>query len=127
MGTQQLLMIVLGVIIVGVAIVVGINMFSQGAVNAESDRLVQEVNVVGSNAAAYWRKPTQMGGGGRDFTGVTLSDLGAQDSTANTKLAITSTDVLISITAEGLSEHVIVTADINEDGVVGGTVAITKP
>ena len=127
MGTQQLLMIVLGVIIVGVAIVVGINMFSAGAVNAESDRLVQEVNVVGSNAAAYWRKPTQMGGGGRIFTGVTLNDLGAQDTTANTILALTSTAALIKLTATGRSEDVIVTADINEDGVVGGTVVITKP
>jgi len=126
MGQQQLLLIVLGVIIVGVAIVVGINMFSQGAINAEADRLVQEVNSVGSNAAAYWRKPVQMGGGGRTFTGVTLSDLGAQDTTANTILTLTSTDVLISLTATGRSEGVTVEADINENGVVGSP-TITKP
>jgi len=126
MGQQQLLLIVLGVIIVGVAIVVGINMFSQGAINAEADRLVQEVNAVGANAAAYWRKPIQMGGGGRTFTGVTLEDLGAQDSTANTKLTLTSTDVLITLTALGLSEGVTVEATINEDGVVGSP-TITKP
>jgi hypothetical protein len=127
MGQQQLLLIVLGVIIVGVAIVVGINMFSQGAVNAEADRLVQEVNTVGSNAAAYWRKPVQMGGGGRTFTGVTLEDLGAQDTTANTVLALSNVGAAqFTVTATGRSEGVIVVADINEDGVVGSP-TITKP
>lgn len=127
MGTQQLLMIVLGVIIVGVAIVVGINMFSTGAVNAESDRLVQEVNVVGSNAAAYWRKPVQMGGGGRTFANVTLALLGAQDTTANTILALSNVAAGgFTVTATGRSEGVIVVAAIDEGG-VSGSPTITRP
>ncbi len=132
MGTQQLLMIVLGVIIVGVAIVVGINMFSQGAVNAESDRLVQEVNVVGSNAAAYWRKPVQMGGGGRSFAGITadapgLAKLGSASSDATTLVISTAgTDSSFVITATGTSEGVIVVATIGIDG-VSGSPTITLP
>ena len=55
MGQQQLLLIVLGTIIVGVAVVVGINMFTTGAVNAERDALVQDVNNIASSAASYWR------------------------------------------------------------------------
>ena len=127
MGQQQLLLIVLGVIIVGVAIVVGINMFSKGAVNAESDRLVQEVNAVGSNAAAYWRKPAQMGGGARAFTGVTLEKLGLQDTTENTIMAVSGVALgQFVITATGRSEGVIVVATINEDG-VSGSPTITFP
>jgi len=132
MGQQQLLLIVLGVIIVGVAIVVGINMFSQGAVNAEADRLVQEVNTVGSNAAAYWRKPVQMGGGGRSFTGITadaagLAKLGMASSDA-TILEVTTagTDSSFVIKATGTSEGVEVEATIGIDGVVGSP-TITKP
>ncbi|NQT10046.1 MAG: hypothetical protein HQ573_02625, partial [Desulfobacteraceae bacterium] len=71
MGQQQLLLIVLGTIIVGVAVVVGINMFGQGAVNAERDALLQDVNSIASNAAAYWRKPAALGGGARSFVGIT--------------------------------------------------------
>ena len=44
MGQQQLLLIVLGTIIVGVAVVVGINMFTTGAVNSERDALILDVN-----------------------------------------------------------------------------------
>ena len=132
MGTQQLLMIVLGVIIVGVAIVVGINMFSEGAVNAEADRLVQEVNMVASNAAAYYRKPVQMGGGGRSFTGITA------DSTGLAKLNVSSNDATtwevsqagtassFKIKATGTSEGVVVEATIGPDGVVGSP-TVTKP
>lgn len=132
MGTQQLLMIVLGVIIVGVAIVVGINMFSAGAVNAESDRLVQEVNVVGSNAAAYWRKPVQMGGGGRTFVGITadaagLAALGVSSSDATTLSISTAGDADdFGVTATGTAEGVVVVATIDEDGVVGSP-TITLP
>ena len=67
MGQQQLLLIVLGTIIVGVAVVVGINMFTTGAINAERDALLQDVNNVASTAAAYWRKPAALGGGARTF------------------------------------------------------------
>ena len=51
MGQQQLLLIVLGTIIVGVAVIVGINMFTTGAVNAERDALLQDVNAVAASAA----------------------------------------------------------------------------
>ena len=53
MGQQQLLLIVLGTIIVGVAVVVGINLFTQGAINAERDAMLQDVNGIASNAAAH--------------------------------------------------------------------------
>ena len=38
MGQQQLLLIVVGVIIVGIAVVAGINVFSTFAVNAKRQR-----------------------------------------------------------------------------------------
>jgi len=55
MGQQQLLLIVLGTIIVGVAVIVGINMFTTGAVNAERDALLQDVN------AAWHQMPHRTG------------------------------------------------------------------
>jgi hypothetical protein len=127
MGQQQLLLIVLGTIIVGVAVVVGINMFSQGSVNAERDALVQDVNSIASNAAAYWRKPVEMGGGGRDFTGLTLAKLGADASNANGSfvLAVVDDDS-ITVTATGANEGVVVTAGIGPDG-VSGAPTITLP
>lgn len=67
MGQQQLLLIVLGVIIVGIAIAVGITMFSTSAVTANRDAVVNDLNNLASRAQQYWRKPAEMGGGNRSF------------------------------------------------------------
>jgi hypothetical protein len=67
MGQQQLLLIVLGVIIVGVAIVAGIAMFNAGAEESAKDELVSQCIVIGANAQQFYRKPLQMGGGGNTF------------------------------------------------------------
>ena len=43
MGQQQLLLIILGVIVVGIAVAVGITMFSDSAVNANRDAMVNDL------------------------------------------------------------------------------------
>ncbi|MCU0644613.1 MAG: hypothetical protein MUC94_10160, partial [bacterium] len=75
MGQQQLLLLVLGAIIVGVAIVVGVNMFSTSAVNANRDAVVQDCMTLATRAQQWYRTPAILGGGGRDFTKLTSLDL----------------------------------------------------
>jgi hypothetical protein len=67
MGQQQLLLIVLGVIIVGVAIVAGIGLFNAGAEESAKDELVAQSITIGSNAQQFYRRPIAMGGGGNSF------------------------------------------------------------
>ena len=121
MGQQQLLLIVLGTIIVGVAVVVGINMFGQGAVNAERDALLQDVNAIASNAAAYWRKPAALGGGARSFTGITnVTTFGSDSTNANGAFTMSVTNATtFELVATGANEGVIVTATVTQDGVTG--------
>ncbi|MEE9432335.1 MAG: hypothetical protein V3V16_14910 [Melioribacteraceae bacterium] len=69
MGQQQLLLIVLGVIIVGIAVVVGINVFTASSMNANRDAIISDCTTIAAMAQQYYRKPTAMGGGGNDFTG----------------------------------------------------------
>ena len=68
MGQQQLLLIVLGVIIVGIAIVVGINLFNANAESSTQDSLVSQGTNIGALAQQYYKKPTALGGGGNSFT-----------------------------------------------------------
>ncbi len=72
MGQQQLLLIVIGVIIVGIAIVVGINLASTSAQSANRDAVIADLNNIGAFAQQYYRKPTALGGGGNTFTGFTI-------------------------------------------------------
>ena len=72
MGQQQLLLIVLGVIIVGIAVVVGINLFNANAEESAKDTIVSEGVNLGAMAQQYYKKPVALGGGGNTFTGFTI-------------------------------------------------------
>ncbi len=69
MGQQQLLLIALGIIVVGIAVVVGINQFSTSAAEANRDQLISDLNFLSVVAQAYYKKPASYGGGGLSFTG----------------------------------------------------------
>ena len=69
MGQQQLLLIVLGVIIVGIAIVLGIAMFRQNSIDQKRDMVINEGITVANNALQYYNKPISLGGGGFSFSG----------------------------------------------------------
>jgi hypothetical protein len=63
MGQQQLLLIILGVIIVGIAIAVGISQFGAQSVQANKDGLTSSLINVASNAYQFKIRPVTMGGG----------------------------------------------------------------
>src|SRR5439155_373411 len=67
MGQQQLLLIILGVIIVGIAIAVGITMFSSASVQSNKDAIVNDLNNLAANAYQFRIRPTTMGGGGGSY------------------------------------------------------------
>ena len=73
MGQQQLLLIVLGVIIVGIAIAVGISMFKSNAQSSNRDQVINDLNNLAAKAQQYFRKPTSMAGGGQNFGGFSMS------------------------------------------------------
>lgn len=98
MGQQQLLLIVLGVIIVGIAIVVGINLFNANAEESYKDTMSSEGTNLGALAQQYFKKPVALGGGGNSFAGfaipaqlVTTTSGGWAISTAGTATGINFT------------------------------------
>lgn len=80
MGQQQLLLIVLSIIIVGIAVVIGLGLFSEGADQANIDQVVQDVVSMGARAQQYYMKPQALGGGGQSFIGMTIEDVGSAEN-----------------------------------------------
>jgi len=72
MGQQQLLLIVLGVIIVGVAVVVGIGLFQEHQKLAALDTLTSECHSYAEMYYKYYLTPKQYGGGGHSWEGFNL-------------------------------------------------------
>lgn len=118
MGTQQLLLIVLGVIIVGIAVVVGINIFGTNAEQANKDAITQDCLRLAAAGQGFFRKPKMLGGGNNDFTGLTLKDCGmaADGKNVNGTYSITSAAgndlVITGVSATDGTKSVAVTVDM---------------
>lgn len=69
MGTQQILLIVLSVIIVGAAIAVGIQMFNNQAYSANKSAIAAEAQTYATQVVQFYKTPVSQGGLGADLTG----------------------------------------------------------
>ena len=103
MGQQQLLLIVLGVIIVGISIVVGINLFSASSLEANRDAVVSDNMNLAALAQQFYKKPTELGGGNNTFTGFTIPTNLA--STANGAYTAVVAAQSVVITGVGVVEN----------------------
>ncbi|MGH7490833.1 MAG: hypothetical protein ACREOO_00410 [bacterium] len=114
MGQQQLLLLILSAIIVGIAIVMGINMFGENAIQANQDAVMQDVLTIAARAQGWFRRPQQLGGGGRDFSAVTLGALNFSDTTNGT----------YAISAAGANSFIITGTGQEDAGGAAGPLAI---
>ena len=123
MGQQQLLLIVLGVILVGVAVVLGIQYFGVGAEAGAKDELVAHVMTIGANAQEWYKKPAAMGGGDLKFTGF------KNEFDNNLTNLHNSTNGVYTVPADGGLTSVVIhgapIAALNYDWVVDCTVTTT--
>lgn len=72
MGQQQLLLIVLGVIIIGIAILVAVNLYTANLIRSNEESLTAETLNVGGLAQIYYNKPYALAGGQGTFIGFTI-------------------------------------------------------
>ena len=78
MGQQQLLLLVLGIVIVGLAVVVGIQAFSENKKKSNADALVNTGVRLANHMQAWALKHNAFGGpaAGEDLGDVTYDDIG---------------------------------------------------
>ncbi|MFQ5632532.1 MAG: hypothetical protein ACE5I1_27510 [bacterium] len=100
MGQQQLLLIVLGVIIVGVAMATGINMFQTSAVDSNRQALIADCLAYGAKAQRFYRTPESLAGGGQDFNGFFLTSAEASNANGDFNSTTTAPSGTAAVTAE---------------------------
>lgn len=69
MGTKQYLLIALGIIVVGIAITAGIDLFTSFSDQARVDRMINMTHHILEDAQVYYKTPENLGGGGHSFNG----------------------------------------------------------
>jgi len=127
MGQQQLLLIVLGVIIVGIAVVVGINVFTAQNTNSNRDAVTSDLTQLASMAQQFYKKPTSLGGGGNAFTGWTIPANMVKNPNGSYSATVTATSVTLvgkgntTLTAGG-TDTVQVTMVVGSDKITSTTI-----
>ena len=75
MGQQQRLLLILSSIVVGFAIIAGMQLATSYDAKANEDALRTDILFIAARAQEWYRKPKMLGGGGRTFSGLKLADL----------------------------------------------------
>ncbi len=91
MGQQQLLLIILGVIIVGIAISVGISQFASNSTQSNKDGVTSSLINLAANAYQFKIRPSSLGGGSNSYSAYTIpSKMAADDNGAYTLGTVSS-------------------------------------
>lgn len=131
MGQQQLLLVILVTIIVGIATVVAINTFGSAADSANLDAVRQDMASIAASSQGYYMKPGMLGGGGQDFTNVTFEDIafaangisgdGLTAQNENGRYVISGRGTgQFTITAHPSSDETYTPGSVDADGVLTG-------
>lgn len=124
MGSQQLLLVLLGIILVGIAIVVGFSISFQQTVLSNRDAIIADVTDLALNAAQYRARPTSRAGGGGSFVGYQIPT--ALTSNENASYSLTSlSQNQISFSATSQQGFGTVAATFGWEGRLSGSYAFT--
>ena len=122
MGQQQLLLLVLGILIISLAMVYGIQAFDENREKSREDSELHKMMDFASRAQTWKSKPTLMGGGRSDdpadYSGFTVEAIGLTPSGGPTGTPYVNVPGAGCFRFFGYSTHLRINA-LNEDCVLG--------
>ena len=125
MGQQQLLLVILVTIIVGIATVVAISTFGSAADAANIDAVRQDIATFAASAQGYFKKPEMLGGGGGDFAGITFRSVAfPADQFSTDNLTVVNSNGVYTFTAPAATDTV-VTVTAHPSSRIGGPVTLS--
>lgn len=135
MGQQQLLLVILVTIIVGIATVVAINIFGTASEQANRDAVRQDLLGAAVQAQGIWARPVLMDGAGQDFSELEQAEIlrmlnipanAEYDNTANTLTnengtytVTTNTEFALTVTGTPSGGSEVITLEVERDATTG--------
>jgi Tfp pilus assembly protein PilE len=136
MGQQQLLLVILVTVIVGIATVVAINTFSSASKAANRDAVTNDMVAIAASAQSYYIKPKMLNGGGNDFSDINfrlITFAGQVDASESAPLWAMNVNGTYVISGASATEFTLTGYPSSCDGYAGtidiaedGTVDLTK-
>ena len=111
MGQQQILLVILVTIIIGVATVVAINTMEESRTQSNKSAMRQDILMIMNDARVYYEKPQVLGGGGKSFDTISKEQILAVDKTnENAKYTISGSGKTVTVEGESQSSSITLTA-----------------
>ncbi len=95
MGQQQLLLIMVGAIVVGIAVAVGISLFGGNSAQANQDGITAKLTNIAADAAQYKLRPKTLGGGRPSYAGYVIPEQMRTDDNGTYEIQGSPTDTRI--------------------------------
>ncbi|MBO6622089.1 MAG: hypothetical protein JJ892_09710 [Balneola sp.] len=109
MGQQQVVLILLVTVIVGIATILAINTMSTTLQQNNIDVVRVELSVIAAQMQSYYQKPSALGGGSKSFEGVSFNTIVFQADTINASGSMAQNENgIYSIVSATTSEVVII-------------------
>ncbi|HUI65304.1 MAG TPA: hypothetical protein VL126_10715 [Bacteroidota bacterium] len=118
MGSQQLLLIAVGLVIIGIMIAVGMTMFQDQASSTNRDEVANDLAHYAAIARAYYRRPSVFGGGNNSFSGLTMAKITSKPINDNGTYTLSPDPVT------GSPNHVSITGTGTQTGLDGSPVRV---
>jgi hypothetical protein len=119
MGTQQLLLIILGVIIVGVAIAAGIYFFNSVQISSNEDAIMSDLQDCGSDAFSYFQRAKIMGGGNGSYTAWTVPPAYVSNENGTIVASVDASGTFISFLATSIDGYGTISDTLDVHGNLG--------
>ena len=115
MGQQQLLLVIVGVIIVGLAIAVGIGLFSAQSISNNRDAMIHDLNMIAQSAYQFRISIRQLGGGEGNYSNYVIPPQMVENSNGRYSIldAQMNTVELRGVSVADSSNSIEVTVDSN--------------
>jgi len=118
MGTQQLLLIAVGLVIITIMVAIGMTMFHDQAASTNRDEIADDLAHFAALARAYYRRPAVFGGGAYSFQGLTMLKITSRPKNNNGTYSLSPDPVT------GTPDHVTLTGEGTETGLDGSNVRV---
>lgn len=116
MGQQQLLLLILGVIIVGISIGVGVTSFIGNHEQSNKDAVTVKMIGIAADAYHYRIRPSTMGGGSHSYIGYAIPSKLAKDENGTYALGTVSVGTLQVSGTSSLNSAWIANCTVDDTG-----------
>lgn len=119
MGQQQIILLVLVTVVVGIATVVAINTMEASRKEANRDAIRSDMRSVIADAQKYYYTFQAMGGGGNSFDGISINHVSLSSDNENASYKVQGSGQQLEIKANSVYEGIVMQVTATMQGTSG--------